>query len=268
MYGLVINDWRTISMNIITINGIHQTGKTTTATAIIHELTKRGYTVGSIKEIHAESFAMDTKGTNTDLHRQAGASMVVARGMFETDILIPKALDIERILDYFHHDWVICEGVEDANALKIVTGISEQDCLDKWDERVIAISGIYSNKNKLPLQNRPVFHPVDDVEALVDYLIKHAKTRLPSVDDACCQACNLTCRALLVQQFLYPKKELECVLSTSNITVMIGQQPITMVPFVQTLVKNNVLAIISELEGYYPHKQITIEIKAHEIKKK
>jgi molybdopterin-guanine dinucleotide biosynthesis protein B len=255
-------------MRIITINGIHQTGKTTTATAIIHELSKRGYTVGSIKEIHAETFAMDTKGTNTDLHRQAGASMVVARGMYETDVLIPKAMNIERILDYFHHDWVICEGVEDANALKIVTGVSEQDCLDKWDERVIAISGIYSNQHHQPLQDRPVFHPIDDIEAFVDYLIKHVKTRLPSVDDVCCKACGLTCRQMLVEQFLYPEKELECVLSASNITVMVDQNPITMVPFIQTLVKNNVLAILSELDGYLPHKQITIKIDTHEIKKK
>lgn len=255
-------------MRIITINGIHQTGKTTTATAIIHELSKRGYTVGSIKEIHAETFAMDTKGTNTDLHRQAGASMVVARGMYETDVLIPRAIDIEQILDYFYHDWVICEGVEDANALKIVTGVSEQDCLDKWDDRVIAISGIYSNQHQQPLQGRPVFHPIDDIEAFVDYLIKHVKTRLPSVDDACCKACGLTCRQMLIQQFLYPEKDLECVLSASNITVMVDQKPIAMVPFVQALVKNNVLAILSELDGYLPHKQITIKIEANEIKKK
>ncbi len=255
-------------MNIITINGTHQTGKTTTATAIIHELIKRRYTVGSIKEIHAESFAIDTKDSNTDLHRQAGASMVIARGMFETDILIPKAIDIERILDYFHHDWVICEGVEDANALKIVTGVSEQDCLNKWDERVIAVSGVYSNQHKKPLRNRPVFHPIDDIEALVDYLIKHVKPRLPSVDDPCCQACGLTCRELLIQQFLHPEKDLTCAIALSNVTVMIDQQSLSIVPFVQNLVKNNVLAIISELDGYNPHKQITIQIQPHEIKKK
>lgn len=255
-------------MNIITINGTHKTGKTTTVTAIIRELTKRRFSVGSVKEIHAETFAIDTEGSNTDLHRQAGAQMVIARGLMETDVLIPKALPIDRILDYFHHDWVICEGVEDANALKIVTGIHEQDCLDKWDDRVIAVSGVYSNHNHGTLCDRPIFHPIDDIEKLVDYLIKHVKPRLPSMDENCCNDCGLTCRQLLVQQFLHPEKELECTLSSSSVTVMINNQPIQMVPFVQTLIKNNVLAIVSELNGYQAHHPITIHINPNEIKKK
>ncbi len=255
-------------MRIITINGTHKTGKTTTVSAIIKELSKRGFTVGSIKEIHAESFTLDTPGSNTYLHRHAGATMVIARGLTETDILIPSAIDIERILDYFHHDWVICEGVEDANALKIVTGISRKDCLDKWDDRVIAVSGVYSNQHKGMLQQRPIFHPIEDIEALVDYLIKHVRKRLPSMDDACCQACNMTCRQLLVHQFLYPDQDLQCVLADSDVTVMIDQKPITMVPFVRQIVKNNMLAILSELDGYTPHKPISIHINPHEIKKK
>ena len=255
-------------MKIITINGTHKTGKTTTATAIIKELKKRRFSVGSVKEIHAEGFMIDTIGSNTDLHKQAGASMVIARGINETDILIPQALDIEQILNYFHHDWVICEGVEDANALKIVTGISEQDCLDKWDQRVIAVSGVISNHQQPSLNQRPVFHPIHDIEAFVDYLIEHVSDRLPKMDDDCCKACGMTCSELLVAQFENPEKAFECVLSSCLVSVQIGEQQLTMVPFVQSLIRNNVLAIVSELNGYQPHQPITITINPYEIKKK
>lgn len=255
-------------MRIITINGTHKTGKTTTATGIIKELTKRGFSVGSIKEIHAENFAIDTPGSNTDLHRRAGSSMVIARGLSETDVMIPRALNIEQILDYFHHDWIICEGVEDANALKIVTGITEEDCLYKWDDRVIAVSGVYSNDHQKDLCNRPVFHPVNDIERLVDYLVKHVKPRLPSMDEACCRACNMSCHQMLIEQFLHPEKELECVLKDFDVNVLIDETPLTMVPFVKQIIKNNILAIVSELDGYYPHKNITVTIGPYEIKKK
>lgn len=255
-------------MKIITINGIHHTGKTTTATAIIKELSKRGFSVGSIKEIHAENFAMDTIGSNTNLHQQAGASMVIARGINETDVLIPKALTLDAILDFFDHDWVVCEGVEDANALKIVTGASEADCMLKWDERVIAVSGIISNQGVATLHDVPVFHPKDDIDQLMDYLLAHVSERLPNFDETCCQACGMSCKELLVAQYKDPQHAPECVLNSSLVEVLIDNKPIKMVPFVQNIVRNNVLAILSELQGYKTSKPITITINPYEIKKK
>ena len=37
--------------------------------------------MGSVKDIHFEAFAIDTPGTNTYRHRQAGAELVTARGL-------------------------------------------------------------------------------------------------------------------------------------------------------------------------------------------
>ena len=224
--------------------------------------------MGSVKEIHAENFAIDTVGSNTDLHKKAGASMVVARGLSETDILIPKALNIERILDFFHHDWIICEGVEDANALKIVTGITKEDCIIKWDDRVIAVSGVYSNESQGELFNRPIFHPINNIIEFVDYLQKHVQSRLPSMDDACCQACSMTCRQMLIEQFLHPENNYQCAVMNSDVEVYLDEKPLVMVPFVQTIVRNNIMAIVSELNGYEPYKTITIKVGSHEVKKK
>lgn len=71
-------------MKVFSVYGITKSGKTTTIENIIRELKRRGYTVGSVKEIHYEKFAIDTEGTNTDRHRRAGAEPVTARGHFET----------------------------------------------------------------------------------------------------------------------------------------------------------------------------------------
>lgn len=52
-------------MKIIMLKGISKTGKTTTAEAVIRELKMRGYTVGSVKDIHFESFTVETGGSRS-----------------------------------------------------------------------------------------------------------------------------------------------------------------------------------------------------------
>jgi len=74
------------------------TGKTTTIENVINELKKRRYSVGSVKEIHYEDFAIDKEGTNTYRHSQAGAELVTARGYNETDILYKERLSLQKIL--------------------------------------------------------------------------------------------------------------------------------------------------------------------------
>ena len=72
-------------MKIFSVCGISKSGKTTTIELLIKELIRRGYTVGSFKDIHFEQFAIDNEGTNTYRHKQAGARPVTARGISETE---------------------------------------------------------------------------------------------------------------------------------------------------------------------------------------
>lgn len=248
-------------MKIISVNGTTKTGKTTTCEALIRHLTLRGYRVGSVKEIHNEAFAIDTKGSNTDRHKEAGSTMVVARGLYETDILIPKAIDIERIFDYFDVDWLICEGVEDANVPKIVTGISDEDLDGKWDDRVLAVSGRYSNEHQGHYRERPIFHPLNDVEAFVDLMEAHVMHRLPNMDPDCCDACGSTCEQLMIEMMNHPETSRTCVLTNQKVECFINQKPLTMVPFVQKLLMNAVLGVVKELDGYHSGQEIVVRIK-------
>ncbi len=54
-------------MKALGIIGYHQTGEDNLATCLIRELTKRGYNVCSIKDIHSETFRSDIEGKNTFL---------------------------------------------------------------------------------------------------------------------------------------------------------------------------------------------------------
>ena len=83
-------------MKVLSVYGYTGSGKTSTIEQIIGELIRRGYSVGSIKDIHFESFAIDTVGSNTDRHRKAGAELVTARGIHETDVLFPKDFPLNK----------------------------------------------------------------------------------------------------------------------------------------------------------------------------
>src|SRR5690554_6745982 len=102
-------------MRVLSVVGITGSGKTITVEQIVAELTRRRYSVGTVKDIHFEQFAIDTPGTNTDRHRRAGAGLVTARGLGETDILFPRRLPICEILAMYSHDWVVLEGTDDCN---------------------------------------------------------------------------------------------------------------------------------------------------------
>ena len=74
-------------MKAIAVNGRSKSGKTTVCETIIKGLRQRGYTVGSVKEIHFEAFSIDPDPrTNTNRHRSEGYQLVTARGLGETDI--------------------------------------------------------------------------------------------------------------------------------------------------------------------------------------
>lgn len=160
-------------MKIISVIGITLSGKTTTIENIIKELRKRKYTVGSVKEIHFESFTMEIEGSNTDRHRKAGAELVTARGMYETDILFPEKLNINKILGFYSQDFVILEGVSDTIAPKIIAAHDVEGIEDRLDDSVFAISGKISVDLR-EYKGLPVINSMTSIEQLVDLIEEKA----------------------------------------------------------------------------------------------
>ncbi|NLC03127.1 MAG: molybdopterin-guanine dinucleotide biosynthesis protein B [Tissierellia bacterium] len=160
-------------MKIISVIGITLSGKTTTIENIIKELRKRKYTVGSVKEIHFESFTMEIEGSNTDRHSKAGAELVTARGMHETDILFPEKLNINKILGFYSQDFVILEGVSDTIAPKIIAAHDIEGIEDRLDDSVFAISGKISIELS-EYKGLPVINAMTSIEQLVDLIEEKA----------------------------------------------------------------------------------------------
>ena len=248
-------------MKVLSVCGISGSGKTTTIENIIKELTARGYKVGSVKDIHFEEFAIDPDPTtNTNRHKAAGASLVCARGLYETDLLFPKRLEMDRVLDFYqkYFDWVVLEGVDCIAVPTIVTAHSKEDLSEKWGEYVFAASGKISGKLD-EYQGKPSIDATTDAKKLVDLIELKVYERLPDFPDECCLACGMSCRQLAAAIIAGTKRRSDCV-ADKGIELSIGGVRINMVPFVQKILKNAVLGVVGELEGYEKGQDIEIRL--------
>jgi len=161
-------------LKVISVYGYSKSGKTTTVEYLIQELVRRGYTVGSVKEIHFEDFAMDTEGSNTDRHKKAGAELVTARGLHETDILFKEKLPIQEILKFYKQDYVILEGVTDFDVPKILCAANSEDVKLRMNPGVFMLSGVIANE-MTEYGELPVISAITDVERLTDLVESTAR---------------------------------------------------------------------------------------------
>ncbi|NMB00594.1 MAG: molybdopterin-guanine dinucleotide biosynthesis protein [Firmicutes bacterium] len=250
-------------MRVIAVKGITKSGKTTVCETIIAGLRERGYSVGSVKEIHYEGFAIDPDPTaNTRRHRTAGSELVTARGIYETDILYQAKLPMEQILKHYDHDYVVLEGVADCNVPLIITAHTTQEVERQLDERAIAVSGVLANTNVQEVFGLPVFNALEDPKSLVDLVEDRAFAPLPSFDPECCQGCGYSCRELAGRIAWQKAKREDCILWSQETELLINGEPIFMVPFVQKILKNAVLGVAQELRGFKRHSTIEVRFKS------
>ena len=157
-------------MKVFSVCGPSGSGKTTTIEAVIAELVRRGYKVGSVKEIHAETFTLDPNpASNTARHRRAGAEIVTARGLRETGVLFPRKLGMEEILAFYHgFDYVVLEGVRDIAVPIVETAHSVEDLV--LGDRVFCVSGKVA-AGISEYRGIPARSAIPDAKPLVDLIV-------------------------------------------------------------------------------------------------
>ena len=251
-------------MKAFSVIGITRSGKTTTIENIIREIKRRGFSVGSIKDIHYEDFAMDSEGTNTYRHRQAGAELVTARGHRETDILYQEKLPVEEILRHYTQDYAALEGVTDFNTPIILCVHDEEDLKrhkeKDYFERVFMISGVAANSGKEILEGIPVINSRDDIMHMADIIIEKVFDILPDFSPQCCTACGFSCRELCARILKGQSARSDCRIEKAPILLSVDGRKINMVPFVQKILTDTIKALVANLRGYKKGKKIEITL--------
>ncbi|OQB25047.1 MAG: Molybdopterin guanine dinucleotide synthesis protein B [Firmicutes bacterium ADurb.Bin182] len=249
-------------MKVISVIGITGSGKTTVCEVIIRGLRARGFSVGSVKEIHFEQFKIDSDPkANTNRHREAGAELVTARGFYETDVLFRTKLPIDRILSFYDHDFVILEGVTDCNAPLIIAAHSPKEVDERLTSRAVAVSGVIANSGVRQVFDLPVFNALNEPDKLVEFVKERAFEPLPSFDPDCCSACGCSCEELAARIIRNEAERSDCRLSAQDVELSIGGKKISMVPFVQKILKNSVLSVANELDGFKGGGEVTVKFR-------
>jgi len=242
--------------------GFHNTGKTTTVKELIHRIKIGGQRVASIKQIHFEGFQIDQPNKNSFIHKAAGANPVVARGEKETDFLYDQRMDFMEIVRKIDADWLVVEGFDDFPLPKIVCGATEADLDAFMDNRTFAFSGIVGTKRQ-EYRGLRVFNPMEAEQAqqLWELVAGKVFPMLPYVDDACCRLCGLTCSKLVEAIIQGEKSRADCTIDQSRVVLKIDGKRISIVPFVQKILQNNVESLARELDGWEEGKTIEVIIE-------
>ena len=82
---------------IVGVYGYSSSGKTSFIEKLIKRLVDGGYTVAAIKHAPHDDVTIDSEGTDTYRHAQAGASIVIAAGNNETDIMIKRGKSLNEL---------------------------------------------------------------------------------------------------------------------------------------------------------------------------
>jgi len=246
-------------MKVLSVAGYHHTGKTTTTVELIKELKKRGYKVASIKDIHAENFTMEKTGSNSWKHLEASENVVFARGVDQTYQVWSKNLSLNEMLSHISADYVIVEGMKSAALPRILCAKDENQLDELMNGTIFAISGIYADKNSDYLE-LPVISSRNEIEKLADLVEKKVFSVLPQADPQCCKACGTNCMRMVSNILSGKKLRSECKTDHNlNINLKCNDKEIKIVPFVQDMMRDVILALTKNLKGCEKGKvEITI----------
>jgi molybdopterin-guanine dinucleotide biosynthesis protein MobB len=115
------------------VAGLKNSGKTTVCTAIIADLTARGYSVAALKSSHVARLTLDHSATDSYALTESGASFVLVQSPEESLILERSTRTFEEMIRRVPKkvQFVVSEGGKAEAADAVVVCLTDTS---KWDE--------------------------------------------------------------------------------------------------------------------------------------
>lgn len=160
-----------MKQRVLGITGWKNSGKTTLTERLVSELTRRGWTVSTIKHAHHD-FDIDTQGTDSFRHRAAGAGEVAIvsdrRWALMHELRSADEPGMADILSKLSPcDLVLVEGYKREAHAKIEVrrhGASDTKPLTQNDPHIVAIAADHAVSG----ESVPVFD-LNDIAAIADF---------------------------------------------------------------------------------------------------
>jgi molybdopterin-guanine dinucleotide biosynthesis protein B len=214
---------------LVAVVGSSESGKTTAVEALIKGLLKRGYTIASAKHIPDPEFTIDTEGKDTWRYAKAGASAVLS--VAPNELTAIKKVDtteysLEQVIAEFPEvDIIIIEGFkglieQNASVPKLVTAKTINEitaALERYKNILAFVTSIPDGKVETEIPFIDALKEPEKLVALVNNKV-----------------------AVLVER----KRKRE-----EKITIQIDEKFLPLGDFVQDIIRNAVLAMVSSLKG-------------------
>lgn len=218
------------SMFIVAVVGSKKSGKTTAVETLVRGLTRKGYNVATIKHIPETGFTIDTEGKDTWRHAQAGARTVIS--------VAPNELSVIRKGDTTRYDLE-----------QLVT-----DC--KGDVEIVVLEGF-----KRLIGQNPTVPKIVAVKTANEFLesSRYYKPILTLVGPIPNEAAKL--EVPYVDVLREPEKLVDLVVqqaaisterrrrSEEKLKIQMHENVLPLNPFVQEIIRNMILGMISTLKG-------------------
>ena len=193
-----------------------------------------------------------------DRHKKAGSQLISVRDLWGR-YTSPREISMDKLLRFYDHDFVILEGIIDANAPRIIVADDAGGIEEKYDKLTFCISGMVSD-TETEYKGLPVINSTDNIEKLVDLIEEKVYKRLPDFPPECCRACGFNCRELGSKILKGEAVREDCKILNTKVELLVDNNKIQIVPFVEDILSNAVLGVVKELEGYKKGKEIKVII--------
>jgi molybdopterin-guanine dinucleotide biosynthesis protein B len=218
-----------VNLPAVAVVGSRKSGKTATVEILVRGLTERGYRVATAKHIPEAGFTIDTAGKDTWRHAEAGARTVVSVAPKEVAVIKKvdtTKYDLGAIIEEFRNsmDIIVLEGfstliAKNPHVAKIVAIKANEEIPQAFTrfEPILAFAGSTATKDvKLKISYVDREKEPDKLIQLVEEELAHQAERGKKAD--------------------------------GRLEIEIAGKPLPINPFVQRIIGNSLLAMISTLK--------------------
>jgi molybdopterin-guanine dinucleotide biosynthesis protein B len=244
----------------VTVVGFKAARKTQVVEALVAELTRRGYRVGTLKHT-ADEHPLDKQWTDTWRHVEAGAVSSAILSDNRTAIFLKRAMSLQRAADALGDvDFIIMEGFKALDVAPRIMVPRTQDevatLMTGLEIAVVDVEGNMLDTGTLPSIK------LSDTVALTDIVEKRAYPMLAGLD---CKACGFpTCRELGKTILTGERKAESCVKYSHDVLLRVDSSVIPLNKFTGSALVNVVLGFMKTLKGSEAPHQVELEF---EVKK-
>lgn len=250
---------------VLAVIGRKNTGKTSVVELIISGLNALGYKIMSAKHISKKRFSIDSEGTDTWRHREAGGNPVFCVSENEIAVIVKRSnegFSIGEILKFTKadSDLLILEGfsrwiLRDNDVAKIIC-VKDRDEYEFFSKNAEGrILGIYSI-DPIGSQIQTIKRAKDDIIEKVHSYMKEERdvfdilTRLPILDCGKCgfDSCLNFAREIHKGGATIEDCSVLRVKEDLNARIEVNGKEIPLQPFVSRIIYNTVTGMVSSLK--------------------